>query len=291
MLSSLALGTVQFGLPYGVANQNGQVDLEEISFILDESWRHGIRMIDTAIAYGESEKRLGQIGVSNWQIISKLPPIPSDIQNVKKWAIEMVEGSLFRLGVSSLKGLLLHKSDLLLEPGGEKLYEALIHLKGTGLVDQIGVSVYDPAHIDLYIKKFVIDIVQLPLNVLDRRLLNSTWFSAIKRKKIEIHVRSVFLQGLLLMDPNKRPDYFSRWNTIFEDWDCWLKENRISPLEACLGFVGSVTGIDRVIVGVDSKKHIMEILNVCKSNCFLKIPDHISSEDENLLLPYNWKLQ
>ncbi|AKH77633.1 oxidoreductase, aldo/keto reductase family protein [Leptospira interrogans str. 2003000735] len=290
MLSSLALGTVQFGLPYGIANEKGQIGLEEASEILNEARKNGIKTIDTAVVYGDSEKRLGQIGVANWDIVSKLPPVPKSASNIQKWAVETVTNSISRLRVSKLSGLLLHQPETLLEREGEKLYEALNYLKLQKIVNKIGISIYDPNKIDSYLSKYDLDIIQLPMNVLDKRLLNLNRLSELKKRKIEIHVRSIFLQGLLLMESKRRPTYFNQWNPLLEVWDLWLKENQISALEACLGFVGSITEIDRIVIGVDSKEHLTEVLSACRSNRFLSIPENIYSNDENLILPFNWKI-
>ncbi|MFA4795176.1 aldo/keto reductase [Leptospira kirschneri] len=290
MLSSLALGTVQFGLPYGIANEKGQIELEEVSEILSEAKKSGIKTIDTAVAYGDSEKRLGQIGVANWDIVSKLPPVPKSVSNIQEWVVGTVTNSISRLRISKLSGLLLHQPETLLEREGEKLYEALNYLKLQKIVSKIGISIYDPNKIDSYLSKYDLDIIQLPMNVLDKRLLNLNRFSELKKRKIEIHVRSIFLQGLLLMESKRRPTYFNQWNSLLEVWDLWLKENQISALEACLGFVGSITEIDRIVIGVDSKEHLTEVLSACRSNRFLSIPKNIYSNDENLILPFNWKI-
>nr|WP_269752220.1 aldo/keto reductase [Leptospira ainazelensis] len=284
------MGTVQFGLQYGIANKAGQIQFNEASDILDEAWVNGVRTLDTAAAYGESERVLGKIGVEGWKIISKLPPLPTDLLCVEEWVNRTIEGSLSRLKVDSLSGLLLHNSSNLLEEKGCELYESLMRLKNHGVVEKIGISIYHPDDIDSYLSKYELDIVQLPLNVFDRRLIRSGQIDKLMTKKIEIHVRSVFLQGLLLMNSDTRPPFLNRWLSLMSKWDLWILQNQTTRLEASLGFVGSVLGIEKIIVGVDSKAHLIEILESCRGNRFLKIPEDISSEDKDLILPYNWKL-
>ncbi|PJZ53378.1 aldo/keto reductase [Leptospira adleri] len=289
MISSLTLGTVQFGLQYGIANQVGQISLGEASNILQEAWENGVRTLDTAVAYGESEQVLGQIGVNDWSVVSKLPPLPTDVSLVHEWVDSTIASSLSRLKVNNLAGLLLHNSANLLEEKGEELYAALARLKRQGIVKKIGISIYDVKDIDSYLAKYELDIVQLPLNVFDRRLIRSGRIDQFTAMGIEIHVRSVFLQGLLLMESKFRPPYFNQWATLLSKWDDWILQNQITRLEASLGFVGSVSGIDKIIVGVDSRAHLSEIIENSVRNRLLEIPDEISSEDPNLILPYNWK--
>lgn len=289
MISSLTLGTVQFGLQYGIANKVGQISLGEASNILQEAWKSGVRTLDTAVAYGESEQVLGQIGVNDWSVISKLPPLPTDVSLVQEWVDNTIASSLSRLKVNSLSGLLLHNSANLLEDKGEELYAALTRLKRQGVVKKIGISIYNAEDVDSYLSKYKLDIVQLPLNVFDRRLIRSGRIDQLTAIGIEIHVRSVFLQGLLLMEPKFRPPFFNQWAALLSKWDGWILQNQITRLEASLGFVGLVPGIGKIIVGVDSRAQLSEIIENSIGNRFLEIPDEISSEDPDLILPYNWK--
>ena len=175
LINRLALGTVQFGLPYGIANHAGQIPKEDGTGILDIAAENGIDTIDTAIAYGESEKRLGEIGVRSWQIISKLPVIPEDCPDILQWVTEAVGGSMQRLKVNKLYGLLLHRPEQLLKKNGDSLFGILQSLKEDGVVDKIGVSIYDPSELDTLCTRFQFDIVQAPFNILDRRLIDSGW--------------------------------------------------------------------------------------------------------------------
>lgn len=233
-MNRLALGTVQFGLPYGVANQQGQVSLEEARAILEHAQAAGLDTLDTAIAYGNCEERLGEIGVSQWQVISKLPAIPEGCIDVAAWTRECVAASLRRLGIDQLRGLLLHRPEQLLAPQGDALYFALTHLKNDGLVQKIGVSIYGSEELNALNAKFRFDIVQAPLNLFDRRLIDSGWLARLSQQGTEVHVRSVFLQGLLLMQPAGRPEKFNRWQPLWDRWQQWLADTKLTPLQACL---------------------------------------------------------
>lgn len=278
----LALGTVQFGLNYGVANRTGQVAAQEISAILQTSREAGITMLDTAIAYGESEARLGAAGVQGFKVVSKLPGL-----NGLPDVADLVEQSTTRLGISTLYGLLLHRSADLVGADGARLHSALLDLKQRGLVEKIGVSIYDPQELDLLVGRFELDIVQAPYNVLDRRLATSGALARLKDAGIEVHTRSAFLQGLLLMEPDQRPEKFARWNELWSRWDDWLGETGKTALEAALGFACGNPAIDHVIVGLDSRSQLVEIVRAAAISQ-LSAPDFLAINDINLINPANW---
>lgn len=283
----LALGTVQFGLPYGIANQVGQVTRHEGKAILQLAADNGINTLDTAIAYGESEQRLGEIGIQGWQIISKLPAIPDDCTNISQWVAETVRGSLQRLNVKSLYGLLLHHPQQLMEKNGEDLYRALQQLKHDGLIQKIGISIYDPSELNILFDRFQLDLVQAPFNILDHRLIDTGWMNRLAAQGTELHVRSVLLQGLLLMSPTDRPKKFARWDRLWSDWDNWLSINRLTPLQACLCYALSFPQISKVIIGVDSLGQLNEILRAIQSQA-PEIPVAIKTDDLDLLNPARW---
>lgn len=284
----LSLGTVQFGLPYGVANQNGQVSFEEANRIIQFARENGIKNLDTAIAYGSSEEVLGKIGVKDFQIVSKLPEIPKDIQNKKKWILQSVEESLSRLKTSSLYALLLHRSDDLTYSFRDEIFDTMDQLKKSGKVEKFGVSIYNKRELEKIYEPSRIDIVQSPLNVVDRSLVKSGWLEKLKRLGCEVQIRSVFLQGLLLMKEEQRPRKFNRWDSIWKAWESFLIQNHLSATRACLGFVQSVIGIDQLIVGVDSLSQLMEIFKNYTSDFKISIPEEFSSEDPYLINPSLW---
>lgn len=285
----LALGTAQVGMPYGVANRSGKIGRDETSAILNRAWGAGLDTLDTAIAYGDSEQQLGQVGVSGWTVITKLPPIPNGAADITGWVRDVVRGSLQRLNISSLGGLLLHRPKDLLDPYGGTLYRALLAIRDEGLADKIGVSVYGPDEVDALWPRFQLDLVQIPLNILDRRFGKSGWLTRLHEAGLEIHIRSIFLQGLLLMGSSSRPPYFNRWQALWSHWHRWLNDQQLSPMQACLGFALSQPGIERVVVGVDSLSHLEGILGSVKA-LRAAPPDALTSEDPDLINPSRWKL-
>ena len=283
----LALGTVQFGLNYGVANKSGQVTSEMVSSILQLANQSGIDTLDTAIDYGDSEKLLGQIGIQQWKVVTKLPPVPDNSINVTEWVNAQVRGSLRRMGISKLYGLLLHRPCQLLNEVGGELYSALQLLKAEGLVSKIGISVYAPEELDQLFRRYSFDIVQAPLNILDRRLVESGWIEKLELAGVELHVRSVFLQGLLLMPSNIRPLVFQRWGEVLVEWDRWLESTGLKPLQACLYYLNTISSINRVIVGIDTVDHLRQI--VLASDGRLKsLPNFPELKDSRIINPSSW---
>ena len=286
-LSRLALGTAQFGLNYGIANQTGQVPVNDVASILDAAAVAGIDTLDTAIAYGDSEERLGQIGVNRWQIVSKLPQLPDNLTDVAAWVRASVMGSIQRLNVSYLGGLLLHHPADLLGSQGEALYFALAQLKSLGFVEEIGISIYQPDELNPLFEHMSFDVVQAPFNILDRRLIDSGWFGKLHALGVELHVRSVFMQGLLLMPATLRPAKFQRWQPLWDEWERWLSVHQLTPLQACLRYALSFNEIARVIVGVDSPQQLNEII-AAASGELPPVPLGLRSTDVALLNPSNW---
>jgi aryl-alcohol dehydrogenase-like predicted oxidoreductase len=284
---NLALGTAQFGMQYGVANHIGQPSEVEAKEILQIASAYGIDTIDTAIAYGDSEERLGRIGVPDWKIISKLPVISSEPKNLYQEVKGVVHESLQRLGIEQMYGLLLHRPDQLLEKNGGALYGALEQLKNEGFVHKIGVSIYDPASLEILLPRFSFDLVQAPLSPFDQRVVLSGWASRLKTMGIELHVRSIFLQGLLLMQQDKRPSYFDRWAPLWNRWYEWLHDMDITALEACLGYATSFAQVERVIIGIENKKQLIEIVKAIEKP-IVQIPEYFSSDDLRLINPAKW---
>lgn len=286
-LPRLALGTVQFGMNYGIANQKGQISLNQAKEILQQGFVSGLDTLDTAITYGDSEQILGEIGIINWKVVSKLPAVPDSCNDISKWVITSIEESLRRLKVAKLYGLLLHRPQQLLEKDGPKLFEALKLLKQEGLVQKIGISIYDTSELDDLCSMFHFDLVQAPFNLLDRRLIESGWLFRLADQGIELHVRSIFLQGLLLMNPVERPKKFDQWLPLWNKFDDWINQSGITRLQACLRYALSFPEISKVIIGVDSLSQLTEIFTAANSPT-LQIPDKIRTDDPNLLNPARW---
>jgi len=283
----LALGTVQFGLHYGVANIHGRVAEQDARDVLTLAKRAGIDTLDTAIAYGDSEAILGRLGVEDWDVITKLPAMPDDVLDVNAWVHEQVHASLSRLKAGRLYGLMLHRPMQLLGRQGRALFDALEHVKAEGLVEKTGVSVYGTTELAPLYDLYAFDLVQAPLNIWDRRLVDSGWADQLKAAGVELHVRSAFLQGLLLMAPQARPGKFSRWHQVWDAWDAWLLASGCSALEACLRYLNGLVSVDHVVVGVDTSAQLEQILLATQGELG-ELPQFNWMGDERVLNPACW---
>ncbi len=282
----IVLGTAQFGTNYGIANIIGQVKKPEITEILKFAKISGVNTIDTAISYQSSEQRLGEIGIDDFKIITKLSEIPKNYKNLKIWITSQVQKSLNFLKVRKLSGLLLHRPIQLLDQDKQDLWSILVELKNKGLIEKIGYSIYSPDELDKLWSLFKPDIVQAPYNILDRRLDTSGWLERMSKEKIEVHIRSIFLQGLLLMNEKNRPEKFKKWTNIWRKWNLWLMENEITPVQATVSFALSDNRISKVVVGVDSLKQFKDIISV--ANNIKTFPESFNVEDLKLLNPSEW---
>jgi aryl-alcohol dehydrogenase-like predicted oxidoreductase len=248
---------------------------------------NGINTLDTAIAYGDSESCLGDLGVCNFNIVTKLPALPKNCADVSSWVQHQVSMSLSRLGVSKVYGLLLHRSEQLLGSSGVALYHALQALKEAGQVQKLGISIYSPAELDVLMPRYRVDLIQAPFNLVDQRLCSSGWLERLKEDDVEIHTRSSFLQGLLLMSESELPGKFSSWAGLWHTWHKWVLENESSAVQACLAFPLSYSEIDRVVVGADSQSQLEQIVIAANKLLQTDLPD-INCDDEKLINPVNW---
>jgi len=286
----IALGTVQFGLSYGVVNRGGKVTIEDIERILQFAEKSNIDTIDTAIDYGDSERRLGDLGIGGWRVITKLGAVPNECGEVSDWIDNQFQKSIRRLGQKNIAGFMLHRPNQLLEPRGEEIWSAMQVLKDKGLVEKIGYSIYRPEELDLLWSDFLPDIIQFPYNILDQRIRKTGWLKKLHDNNVETHARSVFLQGLLLMTHEDQMKKFKNWANLWNKWEQWLSKNNLRALEACLGFVLSEGMIDYVVVGVDSVEQLKNIIEYANDISGVPSTDDLIINDLKLIEPFNWKI-
>ena len=211
----IALGTAQFEKNYGI-NRNSKIfTFQEKKKLINFIKKSGIKMIDTASNYDTAEKDLGKIGVNKLDIVTKLPKLKKKIE-IKGQILSATYLSIKKLQVSSLYGILVHHFQDLISNSGKDYVNSLIALKRKGIVKKIGVSLYDIQDLKKIIKFWKPDIIQVPYNVFDQRLHNTSFLKIIKKNKIEVHARSIFLQGLLTRKSKKKK--FKKWNNFFESW-------------------------------------------------------------------------
>jgi aryl-alcohol dehydrogenase-like predicted oxidoreductase len=286
----VAIGTAQFGLSYGIANIGGQLTQSNAAGILALARSAGVDTVDTAFAYGNAQQRLGELGVGDLRVVSKLPGLPSEEVDICDWVNRIFNQSLNMLRVTKIYALLLHQPSDLLSPKGVVLYGAIERLKKRGLVEKVGLSVCSTDELDAISLRFAFDLVQVPFNILDTRFENSGWLDRMRRQGIEIHARSIFLQGLLLMSPDIRAARFSPWQDVWDQWSAWLDGNDISPLAACLRYAMNERRIDRIVVGVDSLGQFQEILAALPGN-MPPVPECLHCDDVDLIDPSRWSIR
>jgi len=288
MPSKITLGTAQFGLNYGINNKTGQVSLNEMKNILELAKNNGIFFIDTAYLYGNSEARLGRTieeGGTVFNIISKLPKCTSN--EVRSYFIE----SLKRLNVKTIYSYLYHNFETFLND--KSSFDELLKLKKENKVKKIGFSLYSPNELEiLFNENIQFDILQVPYNLLDRRF--EPYFIELKKRGVEILIRSIFLQGLFFKDYNELSSKLLAFKNFLMKFNELAKDNGMHLDEIALGFAITNSLIDKVIVGIDNSDQLSRLIeiekNIPKLEMFSKVNEIISRETipEELLIPSNW---
>jgi aryl-alcohol dehydrogenase-like predicted oxidoreductase len=290
--AQLGLGTVQFGLDYGVSNPGGTVSAAAVSVILTEAPALGVEVLDTAPLYGASEEVLGAHDLGPFRVVTKTPRFggseigPDQVREV----VRAFRQSLQRLRRPAVYGLIVHLAEDLLCPGGEHIMAAMAELKGEGLVSRIGCSVYDGKEIDALLDRYDFDLIQLPVNVLDQRLVRGGHLRRLKDRGVEVHARSVFLQGLLLMEPESVPAWFEPVKPLLRRWRDAVESGGSDPVRAALAFVRDLPGIDVAVIGVNDPEQFRR----CARD-FTLAPSFdaggLACDDPRFVNPALWRLQ
>jgi aryl-alcohol dehydrogenase-like predicted oxidoreductase len=293
----IAIGTVQFGTSYGVSNQIGRTKNSEIEKIFQYAYDNDINILDTALAYGNSESLIGSFAYNDipdtyWNIVTKTPSFKSDAIGSKQTneLLESFRISLEKLSRNSVYGLLIHDCNNLFLPGGKGLIDTMGRLKEDGFVEKIGVSLYSGEQIDQLLDNYAVDLVQLPINILDQRLIDSGQLKRLKKYGIEIHARSAFLQGLLLMPINSIPPWFNPIRGALELFNNEAKERGMSTLQLALSFVQSIYEIDTVVVGINTLEQLREIVSAASMRVNTIELSNVSINNSGFLNPSNWKI-
>ena len=285
---TIVLGTAQFGMDYGVANNVGRPADEALAETLACFAANGGTTLDTAVNYGDCEARLGRYGVRNFNVITKLPGLESYADDFYGATRRLIEGSINRLGLDNLYGVMLHRPENLQLYKGDVIWQAILDMQQEGLVQKFGYSLYNPDELDELFSSFTPSIVQIPFNVFDQRFAITGWLKRLSASGCEVHSRSVFLQGVLLQSANDRPAYFDDWQFQFDQFDRFVASAGASPMHVALSFASCQPGIDGVVVGVDTAQQLEEVVQARQLE-IQKLPD-LALQDVNLILPQNWNL-
>lgn len=249
----LALGTVQFGVDYGAFGTGRQVERDQVAVMLDQAWAAGIDLLDTARAYGESEAVLGEKhAAGRFRIVTKCPPLAAAGDAAAELQAQF-DASCKALGTDRLAGYLLHSASDIERPG---VLRALESLAAAGRVERFGVSTYDFAEAGALCSRYPLTLVQLPANVL------VPWFrDQGLPKTVEVHVRSAFLQGFLLSDPERLSGRFVKWRPVLETFRSRAAALGLTPQQAALAPLLNSPYIHRVIVGADTPAQLAQTVS------------------------------
>jgi aryl-alcohol dehydrogenase-like predicted oxidoreductase len=256
--SRIGLGTVQFGMDYGVSNPTGKVSAPEVSAILAAAEAAGIRMLDTAASYGSAEQVLGRALRPGhpFAIVTKTLPLRDGLEQVEIRARQSLE----YLGTKPVDAILVHAAQNLAGSDGPRLWKLLQRLRDEGLFRRIGISAYVADRPLELARKYRPDIVQIPFSILDQRLKQTGELKSLKELGIEIHVRSIFLQGLLLMEPKNLPAKLAHAGAALAATQARIGKAGLTNLAAAIGFVLAQHEVDIAVVGVTRQSELLEIL-------------------------------
>ena len=282
MRDKIALGSVQFGMDYGISNQSGEVPADEVLKIVTLARDNQISLIDTAKAYGSAEDKLGKVGIEDFDVVSKIVVSNNVVEDVKE--------SIEKMGLNKLHALLMH--DFNVFQADQKYYEEFQKCKKLGLVKKVGFSLNFQHELKFLLKnKIQFDFLQLPFNLLDQRF--SDQFELLNDMGIEIHARSIFLQGLFFMKPALIDPYLDKIKPTLSLLDEICRQEDISKSSLALNFVLLNPYISKVVLGVTSEKQLQENLLVVdeieKVRELLPVLNEINCESEQLIVPLNWE--
>ncbi len=292
LVARLALGTAQIGARYGATNRFPPPDAIEVGVMLERAAATGVAWIDTAPAYGEAEALLGPHleRFPNLRVatkISSLTGIPPGEAGPE--LRRSVSRSLERLRRDRIELLLLHRAADLFRVDAADLQTTLTQLKAAGTIERVGVSLYDPADLDAVLAASELDVVQAPLNPLDRRFAAEDVRQKLRDRGIAFHARSLFLQGLLVAASPDLPN-FAKHHAALASWARWLSDHRISPVAACLDTLRTSSWVEVGIVGAATAGQLTEILDGAAA--VNEVPDFdLPSVDLDLIDPRRWPAQ
>jgi aryl-alcohol dehydrogenase-like predicted oxidoreductase len=292
---NLGLGTAQFGMRYGVTNKDGRTGEAEVQRILDVCRRSSVTLIDTACLYGESESILGRLVPANndYRIVTKTAQIgrsrirKEDVASIAS----SIDDSFRRLRRRRIYGLLVHSAADLFAVGGERLFELVYTAKEDGRAAKIGVSVYSPEQAHELVNRYSVDLVQFPLSLLDQRMVSTGVLAELAAKGIEMHVRSAFLQGVIVEEPQAIPDSLAKLRPHVERIRAAAKEAGMTPAGLALGYLSKFAEVERIIVGVNTLAQLKANLAACQE----AVPDGLDfpgfgCTDEELIDPRRWRI-
>jgi len=283
----LGLGTAQFGLDYGVANA-GRTPRDETAATLDEAARRGFWLLDTAPAYGDAEQLLGELGAAGrLRVVTKTSAKARSADDVARCFTE----SLARLRAAKLYALLEHQPARLLAPDGAQRFAALARLRDEGRIEKLGASIYSRAEIDALLARFPLDVIQLPLSILDQRLLRDGTLARLRARGIEIHARSLLLQGALALAPGALPPFLAPLAPALARVDAEAQRRGLTRVALAVAFAASLRELDVAIVGAASRAQLAELAVAAEIALDPGELAHLAVADPQRLDPSHWPVR
>jgi len=296
--NKLVLGTAQLGLDYGIANKSGKPEENKAFEIMKYAAEKGINYFDTAYSYGNSEIIIGKFlkihekYKNKVNIITKMAPLNKEKLEEKDINNRFFE-SLHRLRQESIYCYMIHNfSDI--ENDCDEIGKVFLKLKENNYIKKIGVSIYDQFQLEYLVKYFDFDLIQLPISIFDQRLIEQDILHNLKRKNIEVHVRSIFLQGLLFLEENNLPPKMNKFKNYISKLNAISLKYNFSKEEIALLFVNAINEIDKIVIGVEKISQLQRNVKILdKSESFNKIKtlinfEDFSIEDTNIIDPRRW---
>ena len=283
----LVLGTALLGADYGIAHIAKKTSASDFEIIMETARSAGVFSIDTAVAYGDSHAILGQIGVEDWSVSTKLPALPESMVSLEGWYRNIISSSMHDLKIQQIDTLLIHDVQDLVAEYGPKLIFLLRESQVKGDVKNIGVSIYQPEDLDSFYDAFRPDIVQCPYSIFDQRMRTSGWLQRLNDDGVDVHARSVFLQGIILRNRSELHSYFRRWDSLFMNVESFCKARGVSKLETAIGFVKQESRIHKIIVGIESEEQLKQIVSAFDRSVE---GFHDPCNDIELLNPLFWEI-
>lgn len=285
--NQFVLGCARFSGKYGI-NSKSHITIKSLKKIFSDNTKF-IKEIDTAIDYQKANQKLKMINLKKFRVSSKIPRLNLSDKKLELNTIKKIKDHAKFLKIKKFEILYLHDPCQVFEKNGFKILQILNSIKKTKLTKKIGISVYNPNELRFLLSKFKPDVVQIPLNIFDRRFLKKNILKSLKRKKISIYLRSLFLQGILLKDYKTLPKYFQKWEKLFINWEHWVKKKKLKKLEACMSILNILPKKIKIIIGVENDKQLKEIFNSTKIKSFP--PTNIFSNNLKLINPSKWLIK
>ena len=287
MVNKIIVGSANFNQKYGV--KKNFIKKNEIKKLFNLAAKNKIKVIDTSPLYKESEKIIGQINNNRFKVISKIPKKPKNIKKkeIVDWLKKSAINSLANLKIKKFECLLLQDANSLLSKNGKEIYKGMRSIKKSEITSKIGISIYDFKTLGQIIKRFKFDLVQTPLNIFDQRLIETGWLNKLKKRKIEVHVRSIFLQGILLLGRDQLPKKIKKFDRDWMKWENWLKLKNLKALQACSLFIFNQNKLDGVVIGFNNQNQLNQILKIQKMRNFVSEFD-LNIKNNKLKDPRKW---